>query len=65
MPRWMLCVACGLLMGCSPFATNQYHCPTEPVYDQTGTIVKHRFSVDDHCYTLMNKKIDACYRDVD
>lgn len=61
----LVCALCGLLTGCSPFSPHQYHCPTEPVYDQTGRIVPHRFSVAEACLAIQDEKIEACYKDVD
>lgn len=47
--------------GCSHPLGNEYFCPPEPAYDQTGQIRTDRYAVERVCYRSMTEKLAACY----
>lgn len=51
------------LTGCSPISGNQYFCPPEIDYDNTGKVRPEKYAVDRTCFKSQTKKLAACYEE--
>jgi len=49
------------LTACGTISGNQYFCPPEIDYDNTGTVRPEKYAVDRACYKSMTEKQRACY----
>lgn len=60
-----LTLLCWLLMlsltACETIGGNQYFCPPEIDYDNTGKVRPEKYAIDRTCYKSMTEKMRSCY----